>query len=93
MTLLEDYVLIIYKIEIQDKSNGGVDREFIKGIVGKWKRCAESKEHRKDVNLILRKNEEITRAANPETNNRELKINLSSMEATLDDPEIRTEQK
>ena len=91
ITLVEDYVRAVYNT-VADKSIGGVKREFIKGKVAGWKSCAESKEHRGDVNLLLYENESIALEENPETGKQELKIKLSAMEAVLDNIEIKVEQ-
>ena len=91
-TLVEDYVRAIYN-RVEDKTRRGVEREFIKGIVANWKKCAESKEHQKDVNLLLYENENIVLEENPDTGALELKIKLSALEAALDDLNIALEQK
>lgn len=90
-TLVENYVRAVYNT-VADKSISGVKREFIKGKVAGWKSCAESKEHRSDVNLLLYENESIALEENPETGKQELKIKLSAMEAVLDNIEIKVEQ-
>ena len=87
VTLVEDYVRAVYN-RVEDKSPRGVRREFISGTVATWKRFAESKEHKNDVNLLLRENESIEL----EDNDKTLKIKLSAVEATLDNLEIKTEQ-
>ena len=91
-TLIEDYVRAVYN-RVQDKSPKGVKSEFINGTVAAWKRCAESKEHQNDVNLLLHESESIDLENNSETGKPELKIKLSSLEATLDNLEIVVEQK
>ena len=91
ITLVEDYVRAVYNT-VADKSISGVKREFIKGKVAEWKSCAESKEHRGDVNFLLYENESIALEENPETGKQELKIKLSAMEAVLDNIEIKVEQ-
>ena len=91
-TLVEDYVRAVYN-RVQDKSRKGVKREFINGTVAEWKRCAESKEHQNDVNLLLHESESIDLEDNPETGKPELKIKLSALEAALDNLEIAVEQK
>lgn len=92
ITLVEDYVRAVYNT-VSDKSISGVKSEFIKGKVAAWKSCGESKEHRKDVNLLLNENESIALEENPDTGKQELKIKLSEMEAVLDNIEITVEQK
>ena len=89
--LVNDYIHAVYK-RVEDKTRRGVEKEFIKGRVADWKKCAESKEHRGDVNLLLRENENIVLEDNPETGRLELKIKLATLELTLDDIEIKTEQ-
>lgn len=91
-TLVEDYVRAVYN-RVEDKSRKGVKREFINGTVAEWKRCAESKEHQNDVNLLLHESESIDLEDNSETGKPELKIKLSALEAALDNLEIAVEQK
>ncbi|MDO5296540.1 MAG: hypothetical protein Q4F00_07915 [bacterium] len=90
--LLNDYVHAVYK-QVPDKTRRGVEKEFIKGTVADWKRCAEPKDHCSDVNLLLYDGEKIVLEDNPETGKPELKIKLSKLELTLDDLEINVEQK
>ena len=91
-TLVEDYVRAEFN-RVSDKTRRGVEREFIKKTVADWKKCAESKEHNNDVNLLLQENESIVLEDNIETGKPELKIKLSALEAALDNLEIGVEQK
>ena len=90
-TLVDNYVRAEFN-RVQDKSPQGVQREFIKGTVAKWKRYSESKEHRNDVNLLLRENESIILEGNRETGKPEIKIKLSKVEIPWDDIAFTTEQ-
>ena len=92
VTLVEDYVRAVYNT-MRDKTRRGVEQEFIKGHVAQWKKATESKEHKKDVNVLLYENETIALEDNPETGKPELKISLSALDAVLDNLEINVEQK
>ena len=88
VTLVEDYVRTVYK-KVQDKTKRGVEQEFFKGTVQEWKKCAESKEHQNDVNLLLHENENI--GWDPELEKEGkigIKIKLSAQETVLDDIEV-----
>ncbi len=90
-TLVEDYVRAVYT-PLPDKTPKGIQKDFLKKTVAGWKKCAESKGHQNDVNLLLHENEDIVLEDNAETGKPELKIKLSAVEMTLNDLSITLEQ-